>query len=58
MRLMGIPLQDWSSLYSDPQWIYVDLVGIYSINEVNPELGIGICQGIRDSSIKRCYELD
>jgi hypothetical protein len=25
----------WSSLFSDPQWIYVDLGGNYSINRVN-----------------------
>jgi hypothetical protein len=25
----------WSSLFSDPQWIYVDLGGSYSINRVN-----------------------
>jgi hypothetical protein len=31
----GVATTRWSSLFSDPQWIYVDLGGNYSINRVN-----------------------
>lgn len=48
----GSPNTRWSSAYSDPQWLEVDLGATHTVNEVKLAWETGYAHGIPDSGLE------
>ena len=48
----------WSSAFSDPQWIYVDLQAYVNVNRVKLDLGSCLRDEFSNPGFPRCHELD
>ena len=54
----GDPGTRWSSAYSDPQWLQVDLGQSYAHHARDAELGSRLRQGVSDPDLAGRHELD